>query len=130
MPQPTTGDAFDALEASITRGRILVVDDHVVNCELLEAMLAPHGFQVEQAHSGTEALARVRAHVPDLVLLDVNMPGMDGFEVARELRAKPETRLVPIVMVTALGDLDHRVRGLESGADDYLPKPVSRHELL
>jgi signal transduction histidine kinase len=110
--------------------RILVVDDHPVNCELLEAMLAPQGYDVEQAHSGADALRMAHDRQPDLVLLDVNMPGMDGFEVARRLRDEPETRLIPVVMVTALGDLEHRVRGLESGADDYLPKPVNRHELL
>ncbi len=125
------GDSnVDAVEAGIGRARILVVDDHAVNCELLEAMLAPHGFQVEQAYSGPDALEAAQKHRPDLVLLDVNMPGMDGFEVTRQLRAHPETRLIPIVMVTALGDLEHRVRGLESGADDYLAKPVNRHELL
>src|SRR5262245_18172709 len=113
-----------------TRGRILVVDDHAVNCELLEAILAPQGYEVEQANSGPDAIAHARTNPPDLVLLDVNMPGMDGFQVARELRSRPDTRLVPIVMVTALGDLEHRVRGLESGADDYLAKPVNRHELL
>lgn len=116
--------------ALATRCRILVVDDHAVNCELLEAILAPHGYDVDQAYSGAEALEKIAAHLPDLVLLDVNMPGMDGFAVARELRGRAETRLVPIVMVTALGDLEHRVRGLESGADDYLAKPVNRHELL
>jgi signal transduction histidine kinase len=119
-----------ATETSAARGRILVVDDHAVNCELLEAILAPHGYLVEQAYSGPDAVAHARKNPPDLVLLDVNMPGMDGFQVARELRSRPDTRMVPIVMVTALGDLEHRVRGLESGADDYLAKPVNRHELL
>jgi PAS domain S-box-containing protein len=116
-----------------TRGgqaRILVVDDIPMNCELLEAMLAPQGYQVECVHSGAGALAAIRRTPPDLVLLDVSMPEMDGFEVARRLRDAEETRLIPIVMVTALGDLDHRVRGLESGAEDYLAKPVNRTELL
>src|SRR5215510_1056133 len=126
-----TGNAtVDAVESGSGRGLILAVDDHAVNCELLEAMLAPHGFRVEQSYSGPDALAFVRRERPDLVLLDVNMPGMDGFEVARQLRAHPDTALIPIVMVTALGDLEHRVRGLESGADDYLAKPVNRYELL
>lgn len=110
--------------------RILVVDDHAVNCELLEALLAPQGYRIEPAYSGPDALRMVHADPPDLVLLDVNMPGMDGFEVARRLREREDTRLIPIVMVTALGDLEHRVRGLESGADDYLAKPVNRTELL
>jgi len=110
--------------------RILVVDDHAVNCELLEAMLAPQGYHVDQAYSGPDAIEYAHTQQPDLILLDVNMPGMDGFEVAKRLRDDEETRLIPIVMVTALGDLEHRVRGLESGADDYLPKPVNRSELL
>jgi signal transduction histidine kinase len=121
-----------AVETITARGAslILVVDDHAVNCELLDAMLAPQGYQVEQAYSGPEALAIADTRRPDLILLDVSMPGMDGFEVATRLRDRDETRLIPIVMVTALGDLEHRVRGLESGADDYLVKPVNRAELL
>lgn len=110
--------------------RILVVDDNPVNCELLEAMLLPEGYDVEQAYSGKEALECAARQRPDMVLLDVNMPQMDGFEVARHLRADDVTRTIPVVMVTALGDLDHRVRGMESGADDYLTKPVSQVELL
>ena len=109
---------------------ILVVDDNALNCELFDAMLTPEGYRVEQAYSGREALDLAATLHPDMILLDVNMPEMDGFEVARRLRAHEVTRLVPVVMVTALGDLDHRVRGLESGADDYLAKPVSQAELL
>src|SRR5262245_35762987 len=112
------------------RPRILAVDDHPMNCELLEAMLVPQGYLVDCVYSGADAIASVRKDPPDLVLLDVSMPGMDGFEVARKLRGDDETRMVPIVMVTALGDLEHRVRGLESGAEDYLSKPVNRTELL
>lgn len=113
-----------------TPAAILVVDDHPMNCELMEAMLAPEGYKVESVYSGAAALARVREDPPALILLDVSMPEMDGFEVARRLRASEETRLIPIVMVTALGDLEHRVKGLESGAEDYLSKPVNRSELL
>ena len=110
--------------------RILVVDDNVLNCELLDAMLSPQGYQVEQATSGAEALALAERMRPDMILLDVSMPEMDGFEVARRLRERESTRLIPIVMVTALGDLEHRLRGLESGADDYLAKPITQTELL
>jgi two-component system cell cycle response regulator len=113
-----------------TGARILVVDDHPVNCELLEAMLAPQGYRVESVYSGAEALELVRRAPPDLILLDVNMPDMDGFAVTRELRGNADTRLIPVVMVTALGDFEHRVRGIESGAEDYLAKPVNRTELL
>ena len=122
-PSPT-------LENRARTGRILVVDDNPVNCELLEAMLVPEGYDVEHAQSGAEALACAARRRPDMVLLDVNMPAMDGFEVARRLRHNDSTRTIPVVMVTALGDLDHRVQGLESGADDYLTKPVSQVELL
>jgi PAS domain S-box-containing protein len=112
------------------RSRVLVVDDHPMNCELIEAMLAPAGYRVDCVYSGAEALASIAADPPDLVLLDVSMPEMDGFQVAERLRGEEETRLIPIVMVTALGDLEHRVRGIESGAEDYLAKPVNRTELL
>jgi len=82
------------------RQRILVVDDHPVNCELLEALLVPQGYDVETANSGAEALAMARDNPPDLVLLDVSMPGMDGFQVAQQLRGSEETRLIPIVSAT------------------------------
>ncbi|UCE02001.1 MAG: response regulator [Candidatus Latescibacterota bacterium] len=113
-----------------SNAQILVVDDNSVNCELLEAMLEPQGYDVLQAYSGHDALHVAQHTRPDMILLDVNMPEMDGFEVARRLRANEMTKLIPVVMVTALGDLDHRVQGLESGADDYLAKPVSQMELL
>jgi two-component system cell cycle response regulator len=130
-PARETGQTEIDLHAiSETRSRILVVDDHPMNCELIEAMLAPVGYRVQCAYSGAEALASIAADPPDLVLLDVSMPEMDGFQVAKRLRAEEETRLIPIVMVTALGDLEHRVRGIESGAEDYLAKPVNRTELL
>jgi two-component system cell cycle response regulator len=109
---------------------ILVVDDNALNCELLEAMLIPQGYQVEQAISGTAALDLAERVRPDMILLDVAMPEMDGFEVARRLRQRESTRIIPIVMVTALGELEHRLRGLESGADDYLAKPITQAELL
>ncbi len=124
MPE-TLGESVTAQGACI-----LVVDDNALNCELFEAMLAPAGYRVVQATSGPEALASAERLRPELILLDVNMPEMDGFEVARRLRESEVARLVPVVMVTALDDLDHRLRGLESGADDYLAKPVSQAELL
>ena len=109
---------------------ILVVDDNAVNCELLDAMLEPHGYQVKHAYSGAQALKAVAEAAPQLILLDVAMPGMDGFEVARRLRGQESTRLIPILMLTAMGDVEHRVQGLDSGADDYLTKPVDASELL
>ncbi|MGH7037090.1 MAG: PleD family two-component system response regulator [Stellaceae bacterium] len=105
--------------------RILVVDDNELNVKLLEAKLACEYYDVIRAFDGPEALAVADAEPPDLVLLDVMMPRMDGFEVCRRLKANPRTADVPVVMVTALSDVIHRVQGLEAGADDFLTKPVN-----
>jgi DNA-binding NarL/FixJ family response regulator len=110
--------------------RILIVDDEPLNLDYLEQELECHGFEIETAASGTEALERVAASSPDLVLLDVMMPGMDGITVLRILKADPETRLVPVVLMTALNSVEDRVRGIEAGADDFLSKPVDDRELL
>ncbi|MGH6989581.1 MAG: PleD family two-component system response regulator [Stellaceae bacterium] len=105
--------------------RIMVVDDVAVNVRLLEAKLASEYFNVLTASSGEKALELARAERPDLVLLDVMMPGMDGFEVCQRLKADPATAEIPVVMVTALSDVADRVKGLEAGADDFLTKPVN-----
>ena len=104
--------------------RVLVVDDILSNVKLLEAKLAAEYFEVITAGSGTQALARVAAELPDIVLLDVMMPGMDGFEVCRRIKANPKTAHIPVVMVTALDQASDRVTGLDAGADDFLTKPV------
>src|SRR5438876_786656 len=103
---------------------ILVVDDEPANRELMVALLEPQGYAVLTAEDGQEALDLFANHPPDLVLLDVMMPRLDGVEVCRRLKNNPETRLTPVVLVTALSALDDRVRGLEAGADDFLAKPV------
>jgi DNA-binding NarL/FixJ family response regulator len=117
------------MNEQFSAGRILAVDDTPANIEVLETVLLPNGFDLEGAHSGPAALAAIEANPPDLVLLDVVMPGMDGIEVCRRLRADPRTTNLPIVMVTASAGQE-RVRALEAGADDFLPKPIERAELL
>jgi two-component system cell cycle response regulator len=104
--------------------RILVVDDIAANLRLLEAKLLNEYYEVAVAASGQEALATVQRWMPDVLLLDVMMPGMDGYEVCRRLKTQPGTAHIPVVMVTALTDQVERVRGLEAGADDFLSKPV------
>jgi two-component system cell cycle response regulator len=104
--------------------RVLVVDDILSNVKLLEAKLTAEYFEVVTAFNGIEALAKVEECDPDIVLLDVMMPGMDGFEVARRIKGNPKTAHVPVVMVTALDQPSDRVAGLDAGADDFLTKPV------
>lgn len=109
---------------------ILVVDDEVKNVKLIEALLTPRGYAVVTASNGEEALQRVWQVQPDLILLDVLMPILNGFDACRQLKDDPETRLIPVVLMTALGDVEDRVKGIEAGADDFLTKPVHRDELL
>ncbi|MGP1256331.1 MAG: PleD family two-component system response regulator [Kiloniellales bacterium] len=110
--------------------RILVVDDIQTNVKLLEARLTAEYFDVLTAYDGPSALELATSEAPDLILLDVMMPGMDGFEVCSRLKAAAATRHIPVVMVTALTDVGDRVRGLEAGADDFLSKPVNEVALF
>ena len=110
--------------------RILVVDDILANVKLLEAKLTAEYFDVLTAMSGTEALEIVQRSLPDIVLLDVMMPGMDGFETCRRIKANPATQHIPVVMITALDQPSDRVQGIEAGAEDFLTKPVNDVALL
>jgi adenylate cyclase len=110
--------------------QILVVDDTPSNVKLLADILQARGYAVLTAANGAEALARIELDAPDLVLLDVMMPGMSGYEVCRKLRDNPATAMLPVVMVTALDPGPERVKGIEAGADDFLTKPIHQPEIL
>jgi PAS domain S-box-containing protein len=109
---------------------ILVVDDQLQNNELLEAYLIPQGYEIIKAASGEEALEKLSGNPIDLILLDVLMPGMDGFEVTRKVRQDDKIRLLPIILVTSLRETEYRVKGIEAGCDDFISKPVDKMELL
>jgi putative two-component system response regulator len=116
-------------DLDLERPKILVVDDHPSNRLAAVALLSVEGYDVIEAESGEAALAQVSEIQPDLILLDVMMPGMDGYEVCRRLKGDEHTRLTPIVFITALDDRRDRVRGIEAGGDDFLTKPFDRLEL-
>jgi len=109
---------------------ILVIDDQPQNIELLEAHLVPQGYEIVTAANGEEALGKLSCNQIDLILLDVMMPGMDGFEVTRRIRQDDRYRLLPIILVTSLRDTEDRVKGIEAGCDDFISKPVDKMELL
>ncbi len=112
------------------RSKILVADDNEQNCELLQAYLDELNAETIVAHDGEETLRKVREESPDLILLDIMMPKMSGFDVCRQLKNDESTQDIPIVMVTALNEIADIERGVEAGTDDFLSKPVSKLELL
>ena len=112
------------------RSRVLVVDDTESVRSLFRKLLSSDGHDVVSAADGAAALEAVQRHRPDVVLLDVDMPTMDGLEVCRRLKADPSTRLTPVVMVTGQTDLNDRLRGIEAGADDFIVKPFNRNTLM
>ena len=109
---------------------ILVVDDQTQNNDLLEAFLVPEGYEIIKATSGEEALAKLASTEIYLILLDVMMPGMDGFEVTRRIRQDPKNKLMPIILVTALKETEDRIQGIKAGCDDYISKPFDKLELF
>jgi len=109
--------------------KILVVDDEPINVELLEAYLIGE-YNILTAYNGEEALEKVKSEHPDLILLDIMMPGMDGYEICRILKNDSLTQFIPIVMVTALSERDDRIKSIEVGADEFLTKPVDKVELM
>jgi class 3 adenylate cyclase len=114
----------------VTAAKILVVDDTPSNVKLLADVLGAKGYAVVTAASGAEALEAIERERPDLVLLDVMMPGMSGYDVCRKIRANPATTMLPVVMVTALDPGQERVKGIDAGADDFLTKPIHQPEIL
>ncbi len=110
--------------------KVLIVDDNPKNVKLLEAYLVTTGVRTEAAYDGEEALEKIVAAPPDLILLDIMMPKIDGYEVCRRVKDDASTRIIPIIMVTALDQMEDKVKGIDAGADDFLSKPVNRLELL
>lgn len=111
------------------RPKILIVDDEPKNIKLIVAILKNYGYSFETAENGLEALEKTEKFSPDLILLDVMMPEMDGYEACRRLKENPETQHIPVVIVTSLADRESRIKGLESGANDFLTKPVDSTEI-
>ena len=110
--------------------RILTVDDDPLLCDILEELLASAGYECYIALTGKEALRYLENETPDLILLDINMPDINGFEIARHVRADPRTGQLPIIMLTVRLDALSRKKGMEAGADDYITKPVTASDLL
>ena len=125
---PATSPPSDVSDPSTAA--VLIVDDNEQNLELVQAYLEDLGCQIRTARDGAEAIKLVEAEQPDVILLDVMMPRMSGFQACSRLKANPATKDIPIVMVTALNEVGDVERAVESGADDFLTKPVNKLELL
>jgi DNA-binding response OmpR family regulator len=118
-----TGEEAGARKAASRHARVLLVDDEDSLRKVMTDLLIRDGFDVVEARNGVEALDQVDRHAPDVVVLDLNLPGMDGYSVLTELRARDATRHLPVIVLTAKGDEDNEVRVFELGADDFLSKP-------
>jgi two-component system, OmpR family, alkaline phosphatase synthesis response regulator PhoP len=121
---PMSGDEID-----LSGSRILIADDNEQNRELLDAYLADEDYQILMANDGRKTMEQVDAHQPDLILLDIMMPKMSGYEVCEQLKADPEKRNIPVLMVTALNEQGDIEKAVNAGCDDYLTKPVNQLEL-
>jgi two-component system cell cycle response regulator len=130
MPETSADNLASTGDEKVADSRILVIDDNAQNLELLVAYLDTLGCKVATAADGLEAIEKVRRDPPDMILLDIMMPRMSGFEVCRKLKSDPKTRDIPSIMVTALNELGDIERGVESGTDDFISKPVNRLELI
>ncbi|MBY0312629.1 MAG: response regulator [Phycisphaerales bacterium] len=126
MADPTPLAPVDSTQGS----SILVVDDNLQNLELLQAYLEDLNAEIRVAHDGVEAVAAVESKQPDIILLDVMMPRMSGYQVCVKLKGNPDTRDIPIIMVTALNEIADVERAVDSGANDFLTKPVNKLELV
>lgn len=126
----STGKTEEMNTQEEARKTILVVDDNEANVELLEAYLTAYGYDVIIAMDGESGLEKTYAQMPDLLLLDIMMPGLNGYEVCKILKEDERTRFIPIVMITALTEMDDKVKGLDVGADDFLSKPFNKLELM
>lgn len=113
----------------MAKPRVLIVDDNPVNVELLKAQLKPYPYTLDSAYDGEEALKKIHDDPPDLVLLDLMMPKVSGYEVCRHLKQNKETQFIPVIVITALSELDDKLRAIELGADDFLVKPFNKLEL-
>ena len=133
MTEPTKTAPAEEQEVDLSNSTILIVDDNVQNCELLQAYLEALPCKIMTAYDGIEAIRIIESPdepTPDIVLLDIMMPKMSGFEVCRKIKEDPTTSGIPVIMVTALNELGDIERGVESGTDDFLTKPVNKLELI
>ncbi|MEX0728395.1 MAG: response regulator [Planctomycetaceae bacterium] len=117
------------IKTAPTVSKILIADDNQQNCELLDAYLSGEGYEIEMAYDGEEALHKVASFGPDIVLLDIMMPKLSGYEVCQQLKQNPMTKDIPILIVTALNEMGDIEKGVAAGCDDFLSKPINRMEL-
>ncbi len=112
------------------KSRVLIVDDNPTNVELLFAHLKPHGYTLDKAFDGEAALKRIEENPPDLILLDLMMPKLSGYEVCQQVKSDPKTQFIPVIVITALKELHDKIKAIEMGADDFLMKPFNKVELI